>query len=67
MVSSSRTVPILLVNRTLQWSSAIIVMGLTSYFISKGPRGEHITYVEVIVRTGEQSDIGEIVLIMANI
>ncbi|KAJ6023704.1 hypothetical protein N7540_004501 [Penicillium herquei] len=40
--------PLQLVTRTLQWSSAVIVMGLTSYFISKGPRGQHIIYQEVI-------------------
>ena len=42
--------PLQLVTRVLQWSSAVIVMGLTSYFISRGPRGQHIIYQEVIVR-----------------
>ena len=41
--------PLQLVTRTLQWCSAVIVMGLTSYFISHGPKGEHIIYQEVIV------------------
>lgn len=41
--------PLQLVNRVLQWCSTVIVLGLTSYFISKGPRGQHITYQEVIV------------------
>ncbi|KAL4864324.1 hypothetical protein BDV12DRAFT_14747 [Aspergillus spectabilis] len=40
--------PILLVIRALQWASAVIVMGITSFFISKGPRGQHIIYQEVI-------------------
>lgn len=42
--------PLQLVTRTLQWSSAVIVMGLTSYFIKQGPKGQHIIYQEVIVR-----------------
>jgi hypothetical protein len=42
--------PLQLVTRALQWCSAVIVMGLTSYFISKGPHGQHIIYQEVIVR-----------------
>lgn len=49
---------ILLADRVLQWSSAVIVMGLNSYFISKRRHaniGEHITYVEVIVCVGMTS------------
>lgn len=42
--------PLQLATRTLQWLSAVIVMGLTSYFISRGPRGTNIIYQEVIVR-----------------
>jgi hypothetical protein len=42
--------PLQLATRALQWCSAVIVMGLTSYFISKGPHGQHIIYQEVIVR-----------------
>lgn len=42
--------PLQLVTRALQWSSAVIVMGLTSYFIKQGPKGQHIIYQEVIVR-----------------
>lgn len=41
--------PLQLGTRVLQWASAVIVMGLTSYFISLGARGEHILYQEVIV------------------
>lgn len=37
-------------SRLLQWSSAVIVMGIASYFIAKYPRNEHIIYDEVIVR-----------------
>lgn len=43
---------VLLADRVLQWSSAVIVMGLASYFISKRHHasvGEHIIYAEVIV------------------
>ncbi|KAJ5241691.1 uncharacterized protein N7469_000018 [Penicillium citrinum] len=40
--------PLQLATRTLQWSSAVIVMGLTSYFIKHGPHGQHILYQEVI-------------------
>ena len=43
--------PLQLITRTLQWCSAVIVMSLTSYFISKGPTGQHIIYQQVIVRT----------------
>jgi hypothetical protein len=42
--------PLQLVTRVLQWASAVIVMGLTSYFINRGPRGQHTIYQEVIVR-----------------
>ncbi|KAJ9292653.1 hypothetical protein DTO271G3_8546 [Paecilomyces variotii] len=47
-LSLALTRPLLLVTRFLQWSSAVIVMGITSYFINIGPRGEHIIYQEVI-------------------
>ncbi|EKV06722.1 hypothetical protein PDIG_68290 [Penicillium digitatum PHI26] len=40
--------PLQLVTRTMQWSSAVIVMGLTSFFINHGPRGQHTIYQEVI-------------------
>ncbi|KAJ5118291.1 uncharacterized protein N7443_007220 [Penicillium atrosanguineum] len=40
--------PLQLATRTLQWISAVIVMGLTSYFISVGPTGQHLIYQEVI-------------------
>jgi len=39
---------VLLVNRIFQWSSAVIVMGITSYFIHRGLRDEHSKYIEVI-------------------
>ncbi|KAL4787153.1 membrane-associating domain-containing protein [Aspergillus varians] len=42
------TRPALLLARALQWASAVIVMGITSYFIRTGPRGQHIIYQEVI-------------------
>ncbi|KAL3463585.1 membrane-associating domain-containing protein [Aspergillus heterothallicus] len=48
MVSQALARPVMLLVRTLQWASAVIVMGITSYFISKGPRGQHIIYQEVI-------------------
>ncbi|KAJ5130008.1 uncharacterized protein N7515_006047 [Penicillium bovifimosum] len=40
--------PLQLATRTLQWMSAVIVMGLTSFFIHRGPRGQHIIFQEVI-------------------
>ncbi|KAJ5384184.1 hypothetical protein N7517_002095 [Penicillium concentricum] len=40
--------PLQLLTRVLQWSSAVIVMGLTSYFIHHGPRGLSTIYQEVI-------------------
>ncbi|KAJ5188972.1 hypothetical protein N7491_005294 [Penicillium cf. griseofulvum] len=46
--STKITRPLQLITRTLQWSSAVIVMGLTSYFIHHGPRGQHTIYQEVI-------------------
>lgn len=42
--------PLQLLTRVLQWASAVIVMGLTSYFLNRGPRGQHTIYQEVIVR-----------------
>lgn len=42
--------PLQLATRALQWCSAVIVMGLTSWFINRGPHGQHIIYQEVIVR-----------------
>ena len=41
--------PLLLATRAMQWCSAVIVMGLASFFISRGPHGQHIIYQEVIV------------------
>lgn len=49
-ISKSLLRPLQLITRVLQWCSAVIVMGITSYFIHRGPRGQHIIYQEVIVR-----------------
>lgn len=49
MLSTSVSRPAQLITRVLQWSSAVIVMGITSYFIHVGPRGQHLIYQEVIV------------------
>jgi hypothetical protein len=49
MFSSSVARPLQLITRLIQWSSAVIVMGITSYFIHLGPRGQHLIYQEVIV------------------
>lgn len=49
-LSTSVTRPLQIVLRIMQWCSAVIVMGLTSYFVHKGPHGQHILYQEVIVR-----------------
>jgi len=40
--------PGLMAARFLQWASAVIVMGITSYLIHKFPKGQHIIYEEVI-------------------
>ncbi|KAL4914403.1 membrane-associating domain-containing protein [Aspergillus aurantiobrunneus] len=48
MPSAALVRPAMLIARALQWASAVIVMGITSYFIHKGPRGQHIIYQEVI-------------------
>ncbi|CAI7632296.1 unnamed protein product [Penicillium manginii] len=40
--------PVQLATRTLQWSSAVVVLALTSFFISRGPHGQHLLYQEVI-------------------
>ncbi|KAI9043228.1 uncharacterized protein KD926_004412 [Aspergillus affinis] len=48
MVTSAVARPLQLVSRVMQWTSAVIVMGITSYFIHKGPRGQHLIYTEVI-------------------
>ncbi|KAJ6138778.1 hypothetical protein N7471_005264 [Penicillium samsonianum] len=40
--------PLQLATRTMQWASVVIVMGLTSFFINRGPRGQHTIYQEVI-------------------
>ncbi|KAJ5885467.1 hypothetical protein N7495_009977 [Penicillium taxi] len=47
-LTTALTRPLQLFIRCLQWSSAVIVMGITSYFIHKGPKGQHIIYQEVI-------------------
>ncbi|KAB8206602.1 Membrane-associating domain protein [Aspergillus parasiticus SU-1] len=38
----------LLSNRVIQWTSSVIVLGITSYFINTGPRGLTIVYLEVV-------------------
>ena len=53
MAANKLNTLVLLVNRVLQWSSAVIVMGITSYFIHRNLRGEHSKYTEVIVCTSE--------------
>lgn len=42
--------PLTFLTRFMQWSSAAIVVGITSYFIHNYPKGQHIIYQEVIVR-----------------
>ncbi|KAF7183706.1 hypothetical protein CNMCM7691_004056 [Aspergillus felis] len=48
MPSVTVTRPIILLVRFMQWSSAVIVMGITSYFMHNWPKGEHTIYQEVI-------------------
>lgn len=38
-----------LILRTIQWLSTVVVFGISSDFVSKGPRRQHIIYWEVIV------------------
>jgi len=48
MVANRINQAVLIGTRFMQWSSAVIVMGITSYFIQKNLRGEHSKYTEVI-------------------
>jgi len=42
--------PVLFFLRFMQWASAVIIMGIASYYIHQySPEGEHIIYAEVIV------------------
>jgi hypothetical protein len=41
--------PVALLIRFMQWSSAAIVLGITSYFVHNWPKNQHIKYWEVIV------------------
>lgn len=49
----------LLSNRVIQWLSSVVVLGINSYLINKGPRGLFITYLEVVVseRTSKETHI----------
>ncbi|KAL2215135.1 membrane-associating domain-containing protein [Thermoascus aurantiacus ATCC 26904] len=47
-ISTALTRPLQLLTRFMQWSSAVIVMGIVSYLINKGPRGQHLIFQEVI-------------------
>ncbi|KAJ5152622.1 uncharacterized protein N7482_009100 [Penicillium canariense] len=40
--------PLQLILRALQWTSAVIVISLTSYFIKEGPKGQHLIFQEVV-------------------
>lgn len=51
VVSQSLVKLVQLATRVMQWCSVVIVMGITSYFINKGPQGQHIIYQEIIVRS----------------
>jgi hypothetical protein len=43
--------PLMLASNAIVWISAVIVMGILSYFISlNNNQGDHIIYEEVIVR-----------------
>jgi hypothetical protein len=42
------TRPVLLATRALQWSSAVIAMGIFSYFVHQNSHGTHLIYNEVI-------------------
>ena len=49
MVSATLTLPLALLTRTIQWSSAVIVMGISACMIRKGMRGEHLIFQQSIV------------------
>lgn len=51
--------PFFLVSNALIWISAVIVMGISSYFISESSAvGSHIIYEEVIVSDAAQRNVG---------
>lgn len=58
IISNALVRPLQLITRVMQWCSAVIVMGITSYFINRGPKGQHIIYQEVIVRANPHSVLG---------
>ena len=47
----------LVILRTLQWGSAVIVLGITSAFINAGPIVLVDTYSEVIVRLPDRKTL----------
>ncbi|KAJ5982412.1 hypothetical protein N7451_012512 [Penicillium sp. IBT 35674x] len=49
MSLTSVSVPLTILTHFMQWSSAVIVMGTTSYFMHSWPKGEHTIYEEVTV------------------
>ena len=48
---------LVLLCRCVQWPSAVIVLGITSSFIHKGPRGRLATYTEIIVSTMATAEV----------
>ncbi|KAJ5982147.1 hypothetical protein N7451_012247 [Penicillium sp. IBT 35674x] len=48
MLLTTVSKPLNILTRFMQWSSAVIVMGITSYFMNNWPKGEHTIYQEVI-------------------
>ncbi|KAF7713963.1 Uncharacterized protein PECH_000750 [Penicillium ucsense] len=48
MLTTKTSRPLQLFTRFMQWTSAVIVMGITSYFIHRGPHSTHLIYQEVI-------------------
>lgn len=50
-ISGSTLRPLLFSARLLQWASAVVVMGIASYYIHNYGTNEHIIYEEVIATT----------------
>ncbi|KAJ5982030.1 hypothetical protein N7451_012130 [Penicillium sp. IBT 35674x] len=49
MAPTSVSMPLILLTRIMQWSSSVIVMGITSYCMRNWPKWEHTIYQEDIM------------------
>jgi hypothetical protein len=53
--------------RALQWLSAAIVMGISSYFIAVGPRHQHALYWEILVSLTKTTSSGMVKLTLQSV